>query len=373
MENKIKYGQFFTKNSEYIVGDLIDSFISKKIINKNSKIIDPFVGNGDLLDIIEVGEKIGYDIDIQKNGFIKKNTFLDVPNYSDKIIITNPPWLAKNKNKDKENINIYEKYNTNDLYKCALLSFIETANNGIIILPLNFWCESRGSIRKDFLNIFRIDKVKVFEEKIFEDTTYTACAFAFSRCENISEQKIIFEFWKDSKFKDNKFVCGSKKPYKEIELKLLKKDDYIVGSSYYKFIKNNKSKNIKRYIKGDSPKNTLVLYAQDTGSENGKIRLESKDTPHIDMTPNNTDRVFAGIKILNGKKEFQLNKEQELIVCENFNKKINYYRKKYNSLNLTNFRNSNTEIARKRISFYEAYSIISWALKESNIKINQNS
>lgn len=63
-------------------------------------IIEPFTDNGDLLKI-------------------KVN------------ILTNPPYLARNKSMNKE---LFDKYNINDLYKC----FIEILLDGILIVPLNF-------------------------------------------------------------------------------------------------------------------------------------------------------------------------------------------------------------------------------------------
>ena len=42
MNSKQQYGQFFTKNSDYILRGM-----NKYIKNKN--IIDPFAGNGDLI------------------------------------------------------------------------------------------------------------------------------------------------------------------------------------------------------------------------------------------------------------------------------------------------------------------------------------
>ena len=76
-----------------------------------------------------------YDIDPKINA-ITQNTLLNPPDYKDKYVITNPPFLAKNKNKDKT---IYEIYDVGDLYKAAIKSFIiGDVIGGILIVPLNF-------------------------------------------------------------------------------------------------------------------------------------------------------------------------------------------------------------------------------------------
>ncbi len=364
--NKQSYGQFYTKNSEYIIGDLILEFLEYNY----DTLVDPFAGECDLLNLFHSSvKKEAYDIDPKLENIIKQDTLLNPPDYINKWIITNPPWLAKNKNKSPENNLIYKKYNTNDLYKCALKSF-ENCNGGIIIIPLNFWCEEQQSLRSWFLNKFRVEKVKVFEEQIFQDTTYTACAFKFIKKEtDSSEQNILFEFWKGAHFKNNKFVCGYN--YKTESFLLREENDYIIGSDYINFI--NKYKNINeikvnRLIKNDTSKNKLILWSQDTGTTLGKIKLERDNQFHTDNTTNLTERTLAGIKIstniLNKEKEIVLNNDEQDKLCELFNNKLEEFRLKYNSLCLTNYRNSTKELSRKRISFDAAYSIIKWAVME---------
>ena len=80
-----------------------------------------------------------YDIDPTKDNIIKKDTLLNIEDYTDKFIITNPPYLARNKTKNKE---IYDKYDENDLYKCFIKQIINKTNialGGILIIPLNFF------------------------------------------------------------------------------------------------------------------------------------------------------------------------------------------------------------------------------------------
>ena len=97
---KVKYGQFYTKKSQYIIGNLIED------LNENKIVIEPFCGEGDLL-IFNNKYEI-YDIDPKIDTCVKRDTLKDAPIYEGKLVVTNTPFLAKNKNTDKS---IYELYN----------------------------------------------------------------------------------------------------------------------------------------------------------------------------------------------------------------------------------------------------------------------
>jgi len=175
-DNKQVLGQFMTKNQEYILQNMK---IPDNIIN----IIEPFSGEGDLLNFIDnkVNYKIEcYDIDSKLDFVIKRDTIKNPPNYNNKFIITNPPYLARNKSKDK---NLFDKYDVNDLYKCHIKDLITNIPiGGIIIIPLNFFCSIRNmdiELRKKFLNTYVISKLNIFEEQVFDDTTYTTSSFQF--------------------------------------------------------------------------------------------------------------------------------------------------------------------------------------------------
>ena len=103
--SKKELGKFFTTNYEKILSDL-------EIPTDQKIIIEPFVGEGDLLNFIKIFDKIEtYDICQPKNNFTtnnitftKKDTLNNPPIYSNKFVITNPPYLARNKSEDKKYI-----------------------------------------------------------------------------------------------------------------------------------------------------------------------------------------------------------------------------------------------------------------------------
>jgi hypothetical protein len=174
-KKKVKFGQFFTTNYEKILQNLY-------IPNDTLKIIEPFAGNGDLLNFVssDVKSKTNiecYDIDPKHEYIIQRDTLLDPPDFVDSFVLTNPPYLGRNKNADKT---LYDKYDVNDLYKCFInILLTNRPTGGIIIIPLNFWSSIRNmdiNMRRNFLNIYSVIRINVFEEQVFADTTITVCA-----------------------------------------------------------------------------------------------------------------------------------------------------------------------------------------------------
>ncbi|MDO9399772.1 MAG: hypothetical protein Q7T79_03765 [bacterium] len=116
---KKQLGQFFTTNSSYILQGF-NGFIKDKIVS------DPFAGNQDLIKwAIQNGCKkvIGFDCD--EKYVDNKKVFLSdsVNNPKEyKFVLTNPPYLHKNKTdkKTKEQYFIKENSIFEDLYQVSI-------------------------------------------------------------------------------------------------------------------------------------------------------------------------------------------------------------------------------------------------------------
>ena len=192
--NKQKLGQFYTTNYKYILSNLV-------IPQNITKIIEPFCGNGDLLNFIDKNKYVleCYDIEPKYKYIIKKDTIKEPPNYKNAFIITNPPYLSRNKSDNKE---MFDKNDVNDLYKCHIKDLL--TNNpigGILIIPLNFFCSIRImdiELRQKFLNIYVIKQLNIFEEKVFDDTSYTVCSFQYEYKPN-SNQSIPITIYPSKK------------------------------------------------------------------------------------------------------------------------------------------------------------------------------
>lgn len=337
--NKKQYGQFYTTNFEYI-------FKNFKIPENENNIIEPFTGNGDLLKFIPGHKKIEcYDIEPKTETTIQRDTLNDPPEYADKYIITNPPYLARNKSKDKT---IFDKYNQNDLYKCFLESFCDKPNGGILIVPLNFWCSIRVSdinLRKSFLSKYDILFINIFEERVFEDTSYTVCSFQFSKIiegtESITKATI--------------FPSG-----KCIEFRLNDGNNYTIGGEIYNLKRDPDIKISRLTTKNDTEFKTSILLKCIDDTEKSKICLSYSEKDYIDNTPKLSARSYATLVI-----EPKISIKEQKALINKFNNYLDKQRELYNSLFLTNYRESKS-VSRKRISFKLAYCIINYCLKEIN-------
>lgn len=331
MTNKFKFGEFYTKRAKYIIGNLLQD------LDPDLVVVEPFCGEGDLLITNHKFEL--YDINPKISGCESRDCLINPPDYSNRLVVTNPPFLAKNKNPDKT---VYNKWGVTDYYKAAIKS-IMGCQGGIIILPLNFLCDENSEIRTLFFSRFKITRLNVFEEAVFNDTTYSVISFSFkvkTLRENLKESEIIETMF---------FPSGENSQF---ELKL--RNGYKIGSDFLDIIDNQENIGIQRLTENSKPNSNLFLRATDSGGDRGRISLtiNHNNTTHTKQSA----RTFANI-ILD--KEYSLN--QQIIICEKFNEFIEFYRKKYHSMFLTTYRNSTT-YSRKRISFNTAYKIISYVI-----------
>ncbi len=355
-DKKQELGQFYTTNYDYI----LDGMNIPKLPQKSNIIIEPFAGRGDLLKFIKDTEKEElkykfelYDIDPKEPNTIKRDSLLNPPDYKDKFILTNPPYLAKNKTKARE---VFDKYDVDDLYKCFIKELITNSPvGGIVIIPLNFWCSIRKNdikLREDFLGKFDIIRFNIFEEQVFDDTTYTICAFQFILKESKDNHKIKINIY------PSKTV---------IDVEISPQTNYTIGGEIYQLKQNKKyqvdrltSKNLDKDNGNGFITNINLKCIDDSKDSLIGLSIVKDDERYIDNTDNLSARSYATLVI---KPKLDLNGQEKLV--EKFNDFMKKNREKYHSLFLTNYRESNT-IARKRISFNLVYEIVNYLLSEMN-------
>ena len=354
-------GQFYTTNQDYILQGM-------NIPENIKHIIEPFAGNGDLLKFIKNADENEnkhvhkytlecYDIDPKKDFITKRDTITNPPIYSNKFVLTNPPYLARNKSKDKV---LFDKYDVNDLYKCFIKELISNkCLGGIIIIPLNFWSSIRNGdidLRKSFLEVYKILQLNIFEEQVFNDTTYTTCSFQFSlkdTSQNTSQNTLH-----DANTL-NIMIYPAKT---SITTELNSGNNYLIGGDIYNLKTNvniyNKYKITRATSNNKDKLNTNILVKCIDDNKNSKIGLAFADDKelYIDNTPNLSSRTYATLIITPSIDE---DKQKQLV--NKFNTYLEAHRKKYNSLFLTNYRESK-DIARKRISFDLVYLIVAYIL-----------
>ena len=312
----------YTTNAEKICNNLI------KYIPNDVKLIEPFFGDGDLFNLFpnHLWEK--YDIK-EKENVILQDTLLNPPEYNGKWVITNPPYLAKNKAQDK---NIFNKYGADDLYKISLLTMLES-EGGILIIPTNFLTDEKtGNIRNQFLDQFEILEMNVFTEPVFETTTYSVCSFAFKR-KNKSKTLQTFTI--------NIFPKNE-----QVKISIYPEYNYRLAGEFYNSLENTKVifGRLTREKSNDYITN-IKLYGLDTRTE--RIRVEFEPNHYYGKE---SDRIYATFTC---KKELSEKQEKELVL--EFNKQLEEFRKQYSDLSMTNYRDYN----RKRIGFTFAYQLLS--------------
>jgi hypothetical protein len=358
-QTKKQLGQFYTTQVDYIFTNMYN-------IPLNSKIIEPFAGNGDIIrwirtqahDAQSQQEIECYDIqqpseNTHRTDFniIQRDTLISPPIYTNKFIITNPPYLARNKSSEKE---IYDIYNLNDLYKCFISSFCNKNNlaiGGIIIIPLNFLCAVRKSdieLRMTFFTYYYIEILNIFEESVFQDTSVNVCSILFKRRNddkqpNSDDIQNIHIYPQDIRLTDGWNLVDGIIGGDEIPTQL--------STSPIIFTR------LTHQPKTDAFVCNIKLYALDTGNPDGsgRIRLEYDTTHFVGIQ---TDRSFATIV---SSQEIPTAIQKELV--NKFNEKLEYLRKKYYSMFLSTFRESKDYI-RKRISFKLVYLMLNHLLHE---------
>lgn len=344
---KTQLGQFMTTNNEYIFQGMMLADL------KNKRYVEPFAGNGDLVDFM-VSRKISrdqidcYDIEPKHDYIQKRDSLLYPIDYTNKYVITNPPYLARNKAKDKK---IFDQYGVNDLYKCFIRQLILTPpEGGMLIIPLNFWSSIREmdiQLRKEFLKIFRIEHLNIFEERVFEDTSYTICAFQFSRggsTESVVRATLI-------------------PSNTQLESVLKTQNHFTFGGEIYNLSVNSNIKitRLTRLNQEDLKdfKTGIIVKCIDDGKEESQwIRLFYTEesniiAKHTDSTKDLTFRSYAVLVV-----QPALNKFQQEELVNRFNEFLNEKRKATGSLFLTNYRDK----YRKRISFELVYRIVGYLL-----------
>jgi hypothetical protein len=304
-----------------------------------SKVIEPFAGKGDLLDWLGHSNWEAYDIDPKRDDITKRDTLTDPPCYTDSYVITNPPYLARNKCSSKI---LYDKYEMNDLYKCFMMSLVSGCLGGILIIPAGFFLSPRDidvKCRDAFMSKYRITKVKYFEETVFPDTSTTVVAFSFVKSDApLNSQNVLWEQRPSGKCKTFKMSKGNK---------------WIIGGDIYN-LKTNPDIKITRFVrdKGHVNITNLTLNALDSGTTGGRIHLKyEKDYVYQGI---DTSRTFATLCI----KGLELTEDEQIDIAKRFNIFLESRRERDWSLFLPQYRESK-EYARKRIPFDLAYNIVS--------------
>jgi hypothetical protein len=284
-----------------------------------------------------------YDIEPKRSGIQQRDTLTHPPNYDNTWVITNPPYLARNKSTSKT---LFETYDTNDLYKCFIttLTTPPLAAGGIMIIPSGFFLSPRDldvRCRHAFMTQYRVLKVKYFEETVFPDTTTTVVAVSFEKSSTpLTEQAVD---WVN-------------RPSGLTQTFLMKAvDNWIIGGDIYK-LPTQSDIHIRRYVVDQKLRtgeyvSSMTLNAVDSGTQVGRISLDYKEG--YVYPAQECSRTYATLCI----RGRVLTATEQKRICSEFSTFVEQKRKDTWSLFLPQFRESK-EYARKRMPFELAYTVV---------------
>ncbi|MGD9157229.1 MAG: hypothetical protein PVG39_02370 [Desulfobacteraceae bacterium] len=169
---KQNLGQFNTKNDVWL-----RPHIKEFILDSGCDVlVDPYAGEGDLLNALSGHFKsyIGYDID-PSMGWSINDGLVDVPRHDSAIVVTNPPYLAKN-SATRNNFESYKYFEDNtmyeDLYQIALCKVLDIYKKAVFIIPETYF---QANIFRSYLDLYT-----VIEDNPFVDTDCPVCVAAFT-------------------------------------------------------------------------------------------------------------------------------------------------------------------------------------------------
>jgi hypothetical protein len=183
--SKVSLGSFFTTQSGWLTNQ-VRSFLDKALAESGGNLLDPFAGDGHLLNAVanhpdlegKVVSATGFDI--QGDLWPVNDSLVLVPNPQRAIILTNPPYLANHSAKRKGVDSLVAKYFENskrsNLYQIALDHCLASADYVVAVVPETFLLSSYPKNR--------LQLAVVIQDELFGDTEAPALVACFGKQEN---------------------------------------------------------------------------------------------------------------------------------------------------------------------------------------------
>lgn len=172
ISEKIRLGCFYTTQNIFSYPQFQKWFENALKVSNNT-VLEPFAGSNNLIKMLQAEgynfDFVAYDINPGSPEVEKKDTIQDFPqNY--KLIITNPPYLAKNSAHRKKIFFPTTKYD--DLYKLCLEIMLKNCGYIGAIIPASFI--NAG------LFLDRLYSYTLLSSQMFTDTENPVCLALFS-------------------------------------------------------------------------------------------------------------------------------------------------------------------------------------------------
>ena len=270
---KQNLGQFNTKNDVWLKPHILEFIMD----SGQDTIVDPFAGAGDLLYTFSDHRWVGYDID-PKMGWEVNDGLLDVPYWDNSIVVTNPPYLAKNSanRNDFDGYKYFEDNNYEDLYQIAIYRVLAKYNHAVFIIPETFF-------QSKFFDEY-IDMYTVIEENPFTDTDCPVCVVCFHKDDDdfMKFSTNNFQIYKNDKYLFNKWTL----------------DDTLgeeLNSSVYAHLDFNNPKGCLglRGVDGVGPENRIKFaHPSQLDYDTNNIKESSRAITTIDIDGVEVDELF---------------------------------------------------------------------------------
>jgi hypothetical protein len=180
--SKVSLGSFYTIQSGWLTKEVVE-FLETALENSGGLLLDPFAGDGHLLDAIKEHSSLGNKVDkasgfdIQGDTWPINDSLLEIPNPKRALIITNPPYLANHSAKRKGVSSLVAKYfersTQKNLYMIALDNCLASADYVVAIIPETFLL---SSFPKN-----RLELAVVIQTELFGDTDAPALVACFGK------------------------------------------------------------------------------------------------------------------------------------------------------------------------------------------------
>ena len=228
--NEIKTTCHYSTNPELIKYINVKQFESYGLDNSveivepdglDNGIVEPFIGNNDLLKLCGLKYSRCYDIrPLNYENFTQIDTILNTVITPNDIVITNPPYMAKNKMSTEMKL----KYSSlltkgiEDTYQIFINQLINVGvKGGLIVVPINFIVGNHGrKLYEKFKNVYDIEVLNIFEKQIFDNTTQAVVSILFHNSNLKKSIKPLIHL-----FKENEEI-------------LIDNDEFIEFENYFK-------------------------------------------------------------------------------------------------------------------------------------------
>ena len=185
--DKVSLGSFYTTQSGWLTPEVI-KFLEKALKESKGLLLDPFAGDGHLLDAVSQDQTLRNKVvkasgfDIQGKTWPLNDSLIEIPNPKRAVIVTNPPYLANHSAKRKGISSLVAKYfersTQKNLYMIALENCLASSDHVVAIIPETFLL---SSFPKD-----RLELAVVIQTELFGDTDAPALVACFGKYERAS-------------------------------------------------------------------------------------------------------------------------------------------------------------------------------------------